>query len=92
MQSVDVAREVFEKLSEKLGDEDLFYAQLSSLDITAYAYLKELLVNCEDEIATKMLKEKYPTLVKLVKRFDDLLDMKKWDGDKPVLKFREQQS
>ena len=38
--------------------------RLSSLDITAYAYLKEELVNTEDSAEVKYLKEKCPNLMR----------------------------
>ena len=38
--------------------------RLSSLDITAYAYLKEELVNTEDSAEVKYLKDKCPNLMR----------------------------
>lgn len=89
MQAVDIAKEVFEKLDDKLGETGLFYDRMCSLNITAYAYLKEMLVNCEEELIVKILKEKFPRLIKLVEKFDEFLEMSKWEGDKPVVVFKE---
>ena len=45
---------------------------LSSLDLTVYAYLKEELVNTDDSAEVKYLKKNCPNLINFVKLMDFL--------------------
>ena len=47
--------------------------RLTSLDIVAWSYLKEELVNTADSKEVKFLKESFPNLVKFVSFMDDFL-------------------
>ena len=53
---------------------------LTSLDIVAWAFLKEELVNTKESTVVKHLKERYPNLV----RFTNFMDayLKDYSGDK----------
>ena len=44
--------------------------QITSLDIVAWAYLKEEIINTPDSQEVKDLKEKYPNLIAFVNRTD----------------------
>lgn len=46
--------------------------QITSLDIVAWAYLKEEMVNTPESQEVKDLKEKYPNLVKFVSFMDTI--------------------
>lgn len=47
--------------------------QITSLDIVAWAYLKEEMVNTPESQEVKDLREKYPNLVKYVEYMDKML-------------------
>lgn len=46
--------------------------QITSLDIVAWAYLKEEMVNTPESQEVKDLREKYPNLVKYVEYMDKM--------------------
>ena len=78
MQAIDIARDIYEKLSDKLGDNTYFFQkqddprseQVSSLDIVVYCYLKHQLVNIHDSKIVKMLKDDYGRLIDFVNFID----------------------
>ncbi|CAI2372887.1 unnamed protein product [Moneuplotes crassus] len=77
MQCYDIARDIYEKLNTKLENNDYFFQkddeltkQVSSLDLVVYCYLKEQLVNIPKSEIVGMLKNKFPNLVKFVKRME----------------------
>lgn len=82
MQAYDIAQEVYEKLTEKLGENEYFYEkegepatkQISSLDLVVYAYLKEQLVNIPESKIVDMLTQRYKNLVNFVERIDKLVN------------------
>jgi hypothetical protein len=63
---------VFEKLSGKLEDSDLFFEHLSSLDLIVYAYLKELMNNLRDESEVLLLEE-FPNLQRFMLRLEEYI-------------------
>ena len=85
----DLPREEF-KHDEELKEDDEFFRndkaqpireiihetqpRLSSLDIIAYAYLKEELINTPDSKEIIYLKENYTNLVNFVKTIDQLME------------------
>lgn len=81
MQSIDVARGIYEKLSDKLGENEYFFQkegqpqskQISSLDLVVYCHLKQQIVNIPDSAFVKMLNADYKNLINFVKRIDGLL-------------------
>lgn len=78
IQCYDTARDVYEKLSEKLGENTYFFEkddpnskQISSLDLVVYVYLKEQLVNIPESEVVSMLVKEFKNLVKFVERMDE---------------------
>ena len=65
-------------MSIKLGENETFFLKdeqprLSSLDLVAYACLKEIQVNLQDSPIENLLTKEYKNLVAFVKRFDELI-------------------
>mmetsp|Transcript_32575 Transcript_32575/g.37161 ORF Transcript_32575/g.37161 Transcript_32575/m.37161 type:complete len:149 (-) Transcript_32575:70-516(-) len=80
MQAYDIAQEVFDRLSEKLDNHEFFFEgedaetkQISSLDLVAYVYLKELLNNISESKIVQLLNKHYKNLSQFVERMDKKL-------------------
>ena len=80
IKQVDPAELVFNEEIEEIKEEEVVpvpapkqeVPQLTSLDIVAWAYLKEELINTPDSQEVKDLKAKYPNLVAFVNFMDTL--------------------
>jgi len=88
----DAARDIHEKLSHLLGDKRVFFEQpqeelkepdapqsevvVTSLDLVAWAYLKEELVNTADAEEVKYLKAHFKNLVHFVEFMDAYITKK----------------
>ena len=59
------------KEGEIAGAEEVFPPKLTSLDIVAWAYLKEELTNVKDTSIVKHLSKTYPNLIRFVAFMDE---------------------
>lgn len=68
----EIVPEKEKSFSENLNEGDISDLRFSSLDLIAYAFLKEELVNTGDSAEVKYLKQKCPNLMNFVKSMDFL--------------------
>ena len=81
IQAYDIAQEVYDRLSEKLGENEFFFQgedpqskQVSSLDLVVYVYLKEQLNNIAESKIVNLLEKSYKTLIEFVNRMDKIIN------------------